>query len=402
MTARAGDGGDRDRRGELRRAGAPGIVIAGGGLAAQRCAETLRRGGYEGPIRMVCAEPRAPYDRPPLSKAVLATAGAEDELGFWPAAWYEEHGVELLVGVPAAGLDCARREVRLADGRALAYEQLLIATGSRPRRLPLLDRFANVHTLRTLDDALALRGVLADGGRLVIVGAGFIGQEVAAAAAKAGVRTTIVDAAAAPLQALLGTSIGAWFADLHRAHGVDVVLGAQVAAVTGVERVEWVTLSDRRHLPCDHVVVGIGVDPDLAWLAGSGLDTSGVRVDAEGRSDAPGVFAAGDAAATYDPVLRRHVPGGHWEAAGRQGAAAARAMLGLDAPRSFPASFWSDLYDTRVQYLGHAPLADRTVVDGDPAARDFSVTFTRAGAPVAVLLVGRPHQLPHARALLAA
>jgi 3-phenylpropionate/trans-cinnamate dioxygenase ferredoxin reductase subunit len=393
MTARAGDG---------RGAGGEGIVIAGGGLAAQRCAETLRRAGYDGPIRMICAEPRAPYDRPPLSKAVLANAAAEDGLGFRPAAWYDEHGVELLLGVPAAGLDCARREVALADGRTIAYEQLLIATGSRPRRLPLLDRFANVHTLRTLDDARALRGALAAGGRLVIVGAGFIGQEVAAAAARAGVHTTIVEAAAAPLQALVGTAVGGWFADLHRAHGVEVVLDAQITAVTGVERVEWVTLSDRRHLPCDHVVAGIGVEPDLAWLAGSGLDPAGMRVDADGRSDAPDVFAAGDAAATYDPVLRRHVPGGHWESAGRQGAAAARAMLGLDAPRSSPASFWSDLYDTRVQYLGHAPLADRTTVDGDPAGRDFSVTFTRAGMPVAVLLVGRPHQLPHARALLAA
>jgi 3-phenylpropionate/trans-cinnamate dioxygenase ferredoxin reductase component len=402
MTARAGDGRDRDRRGELRRAGAAGVVIAGGGLAAQRCAETLRRGGYEGPIRMVCGEPRAPYDRPPLSKAVLADAGAEQGVGFRPAAWYEEQGVELLLGVPAAGLDCARRQLTLADGRALAYERLLIGTGSRPRRLAALDGFANVHTLRTLDDAVALRGALADGGRLVIVGAGFIGQEVAAAAARAGVRATIVETAAAPLQALLGSSVGAWFADLHRAHGVDVLLGADVAAAEGEDRVEALTLRDGRRLACDHVVVGIGVDPDLRWLAGSGLDAAGVRVDADGRSDAPGVFAAGDAAATYDPILRRHVPGGHWEAAGRQGAAAAHAMLGLDAPRSSPASFWSDLYDTRVQYLGHAPLADRTTVDGDPGARDFSVTFTRAGAPVAVLLVGRPHQLPHARALLAA
>jgi 3-phenylpropionate/trans-cinnamate dioxygenase ferredoxin reductase component len=378
-----------------------GIVIVGGGLAAQRCAETLRRSDYEGRLGIACGEAHRPYDRPPLSKAVLAAGGAEDDLGFRAVSWYEDHGIELLLGVPAVALSCTRREVTLTDGRTVGYEQLLIATGSRPRRLAALDGFENVQTLRTVEDARALRGALGAGGRLAIIGAGFIGQEVAAAAARAGLQTTIVEAAAAPLQALLGTSVGTWFAELHRSQGVDVVLGAQVATVHGTGRVQALTLSDGRRLTCDHVVVGVGVDPDLAWLAGSGLDASGVRVDADGRSEAPSVFAAGDAAATYDPVLRRHAPGGHWEAAGRQGASVALAMLGREARRSAPASFWSDLYDTRVQYLGHAPLADDTTIDGDPAARDFSITFTRAGAPVAVLLVGRPHQLPDARALLA-
>jgi 3-phenylpropionate/trans-cinnamate dioxygenase ferredoxin reductase subunit len=399
MTARARDGGEQSGLGELRRAGAGGVVIAGGGLAAQRAAETLRRGGYDGRLRMICAERHRPYDRPPLSKEVLA--GVEHGT-FRAAAWYEEHGVELELGVAAAGLDCRERAVTLADGHELRYDRLLIATGSRPRRLTLLDGFANVHTLRTRDDAHALRAALADGGRLVIVGAGFIGQEVAAAAARAGVHATIVEAAAAPLQALLGADVGAWFAQLHRSQGVDVILGAEIAATEGARHVEALTLSDGRRLACDHVVVGAGVDPDLAWLAGSGLDPTGVAVDADGRTAAPDVFAAGDAAATYDPVLRRHVPGGHWESAVRQGVAAARAMLGREPQRSAPASFWSDLYDTRVQYLGNARLADRTAIDGDPAARDFTITFTRDGRPVAVLLVGRPHELPNARALLAA
>jgi 3-phenylpropionate/trans-cinnamate dioxygenase ferredoxin reductase subunit len=147
-----------------------GILIAGGGLAGQRCAETLRRAGYEGRVRIVCGEPHAPYDRPPLSKAVLAGAEADEDLGLRPASWYRDHAVELLLGTRAAGLDCARRTVTLADGQALGYEQLLIATGSRPRRLALLDGFANVHTLRTLEDARALRAAFAAGGRLVIVG----------------------------------------------------------------------------------------------------------------------------------------------------------------------------------------------------------------------------------------
>jgi NADPH-dependent 2,4-dienoyl-CoA reductase/sulfur reductase-like enzyme len=368
-----------------------GIVIAGGGLAGQRCAETLRRAGYEGRIRMLCGEPRAPYDRPPLSKAVLAGAEADEGLSLRPASWYADRGVELLLGARAAGLDCGRRLVTLDDGPVLGYEQLLIATGSRPRRLALLDAFANVHTLRNLEDARALRAALAEGGRLVIVGAGFIGQEVAAAAAKAGVHTTIVEAADAPLAALLGPAVGTWFADLHRSEGVEVVLSASVAAATGTDRVERLTLSDGRRLACDHVLVGIGVDPDLAWLAGSGLDPAVVRVGAEGHTGAPRVFAAGDATGA-----------GHWESAARQGMSAARAMLGLGSPRPAPASFWSDLYDTRVHYLGDARRADATTIDGDPVRRDFSVTFTRTGAPVAVLLVGRPHDLPTARALLAA
>jgi 3-phenylpropionate/trans-cinnamate dioxygenase ferredoxin reductase subunit len=368
-----------------------GIVIAGGGLAAQRCAETLRRAGYEGRVRMVCGEPHAPYDRPPLSKAVLANPRAEDDLRLRAASWYADHAVDLLLGARAAALDCTRHVLTLADGRALGYEQLLIATGSRPRRLALLDGFANVHTLRTLEDARALRAALAEGGRLVVVGAGFIGQEVAAAAAKAGVHTTIVEAADAPLAALLGPAVGTWFADLHRSEGVDVVLGATVAAATGTDRVERLALSDGRRLECDHVLVGVGVDPDLDWLAGSGLDPAVVRVGAEGHTGAPGVFAAGDATGS-----------GHWESAARQGMTAARAMLGLGYAQPAAASFWSDLYDTRVHYLGDAPRADAASFDGDPERRDFSVTFTRAGAPVAVLLVGRPQDLPNARALLAA
>jgi NADPH-dependent 2,4-dienoyl-CoA reductase/sulfur reductase-like enzyme len=354
-----------------------GIVIAGGGLAGQRCAETLRRGGYEGPIRMICAEPHAPYDRPPLSKAVLA--GAQESLAFRAPDWYADHSIELLLGARASAVDAQRRVVTLGDGEQLAYEQLLVATGSRPRRLALLGRFANAHTLRTLDDARTLRAALAQGGRLVVVGAGFIGQEVAVAARRAGLHTTIVEAADAPLAALLGPTVGTWFADLHRGEGVDVILGATIASAAGADRVESVTLADGRRLECDHVLVGIGVDPDLDWL--DGLDLAATR----------GVHAAGDATG-----------GGHWESAARQGAGAGRAMLGLAAARSAPASFWSDLYDTRVQYLGHARLADATTVDGDPASRDFSVTFTRAGSPVAVLLVGRPHELPQARALLAA
>jgi NADPH-dependent 2,4-dienoyl-CoA reductase/sulfur reductase-like enzyme len=255
-----------------------------------------------------------------------------------------------------------------------------------------------VSTLRTIDDAHALREVLRPGARIVIAGAGFVGQEVAAAARAAGAEVTIVEAAPTPLHALLGPAIGGWFAWLHLAHGVDMVLGSRIAgARSRAGRVIAVVLGDGRTIACDHVVVGVGVDPDVAW---AGLHPGGVRASADGRTGIPGVFAAGDAAATYDPALGRHVRGGQWEAAGRQGAAAARSMLGFAAPAPGPASFWSDLYGTRVQFLGRASLADDVAIDGDPAARDFTVTFTRSGVPVAVLLAGRPQRLPLARALL--
>jgi len=375
-----------------------GIVIVGGGLAGQRCAETLRRSGYDG--RIVCAERHRPYDRPPLSKDVPAASDAH--LAFRPEAWYEDNRVELLLGVRATHLRPRHHELALDDGSTIGYDLLVVATGSHPRRLPQLERFANVSTLRTREDAHALRAALVPGARLAIVGAGFIGQEVAAAARGAGVQTTLIEAAPVPLDGVLGRAQGEWFAALHRAHGVDLRLGRQVAEVSGNGRAESLRLDDGATIRCDHVLVGIGVQPDLDWVTGSGLDPSGIRTDAIGQTNVLDVWAAGDAAAVFDPVLRRHVAGGHWESAARQGARVARAMLGLQPGALPPSSFWSDLYGTRVHYLGHARVTDEVSVDGDPDARDFTATFTRFGRPVAVLLVGRAQELPAARQLLAA
>lgn len=378
------------------------VVVAGGGLAAQRCVETLRRCGYDESITMVCAEAHRPYDRPPLSKAVLAGAEADATLAFRAQEWYRDQSVELRLGVAAAGLDTDRRRLTLSDGDELPYDQLLIATGARPRRLGLLGGFANVTTLRNLEDARELRAALGAGGRLAIVGAGFVGQEVTVAARAAGVETSVIELAQLPLEGLLGTAVATWLADLHRSEGVRMLLGARLTGARGGDRVEALTLDDGREIACDHVLVGVGVTPDLEWLAGSGLAIDGVPVDVDGRSACAGVYAAGDAAATFDPALGRRVAGAHWESAGRQGSRAAKAMLGL-GPGPLPASsFWSDLYGTRIQYLGHASLADDVQIDGDPAERDFAATFTRAGRAVAALLVGRPRQLPTARALLSA
>ncbi len=377
------------------------IVIVGGGLAGQRCAETLRRAGYKGAIRMVCAEARLPYDRPPLSKQVLLDSVTPQSLAYRPSSWYEQHEVDLLLGVHATALEPGERRLSLSTGATLRYARLLIATGSRPRTLPALAGYDNVSVLRTLDDAIALRDVLVTRPRLAVVGAGFIGLEVAASARALGVQVTMIEAAACPLEGVLGPRLGGWFTDLHRGEGVEVITGATVDRVVGNGRVERLELSDGRRVETDHVLAGVGVQSDTEWLAASGLATAtGIPVDRDGRTASDTIFAAGDAAATFDPVLGRHLPGSHWEAAGRQGSRAARAMLGLTPDAAPLTSFWTDQYGIRIQYLGRAAPSDVVHIDGDQTARCFTATFIRGGRPVAALLVDRVRSLPAVRELI--
>ena len=379
----------------------PGVVIAGGGLAAQRCAETLRSQGFEGRIRVVCAESVPPYDRPPLSKGYLLGDVTGDKLAHRPHRWYETAAVELLLGESAAGLELSERRLLLAGGGALAFDQLLIATGSEPRRLPVADGFANVHYLRTLVDAHRLRGAFRASGRIAVIGAGFIGQEVAATARAAGLEVTLVEALPAPLHGILGKDLGRWFARFHADHGVDLELGVGVDRLRGSGWAKELLLTDGRTVSCDAVVVGIGVAPAASWLRGSGLPDGGVPVGPAGRTALPGVFAAGDVALRRDPRSGHRVRSEHWEAAARQGAQVGRAMLGLDAAPEAPASFWSDQYGVRIQCVGDPSAADAVRIEGEPEAADFSAVFTRRGRPIAVLLVGRPRELARARRLLA-
>lgn len=373
-----------------------GVLIVGGGLAAQRTAETLRRRGYDGRVRIVCAEPEPPYDRPPLSKQLLAGSAAEESVGYRPSSWYEETQVELLLGASAAGLDARRHRVRLGDGEELAYESLVIATGGAPRRLPFLAG-DNVHELRTLADLRRLRGQLLPGARLAIVGAGFIGQEVAATARGLGLEVTVVEALATPLEPIVGPRLGRWFAELHAEEGVRVLTGAALDSTRGDGRVEQLVLADGRRIECDLVVVGIGTVPATAWLRGSGLGESGVVTDAGGQTALPGVFAAGDACLALEPRRGVHARTEHWDAAAWQGASVARAILGQQPGRPPLPSFWSDQYGLRVQCVGHPALADEVAVEGDPGARDFEALFSRAGVPVAGLAVGRPRAIPALR-----
>ena len=378
-----------------------GVVIVGGGLAGQRCAETLRRNGYDAPIRMVCAEAHRPYDRPPLSKQLLAGAGSADPPAFRPLEWYRLASIQLLLRVGATGLLPAERRVVLSDGTSLRYDRLLIATGSRPRGLPLLTGYENVWSLRTLDDCRALRQVVGAGRRLVVIGGGFIGLEVAATARGLGAEVTIIEAGAAPLAGVLGFRLGRWFTRLHEARGVRVMTDRGIDRIDANGTIRALRLSTGEVVEADDVVVGVGVEPDVGWLSGTGLKiAAGIPVDPHGRTSNPEILAAGDAAATFDPRLGRHVPGSHWEAAGQQGARAARVMLGLDPGEAPLTSFWTDQYGIRIQYLGYARPADAVMFDGDPANAAFTATFTRGGRAVGALLVDRPRALPAIRQLI--
>jgi 3-phenylpropionate/trans-cinnamate dioxygenase ferredoxin reductase subunit len=363
------------------------IVIAGGGLAAQRCCERLRRKGYDGQIKMVCDEPHAPYDRPPLSKEYLAgKMTAPPRLR--PDGWHADNAVDLLLDTRATALRSQENELELAGGQVLRYDQLLVATGAAPRVLPGVEGFENVHVLRTVTDAERLRESLAPGVRLAVIGAGFIGQEVAATARSLGAEVTLIEAMPAPLAHIVGEPIGKWFAELHRREGVEVRTGVQFERLAGTRHAHAVLLADGSLVECDEIVVGVGVAPATDWLMGTPLrnGTPAIKTDLAGRTAIPNVFAAGDCTGQQ-----------HWEAAVWQGGAAALGMLGMPAPAPSTTSFWSDLYGTRINWLGSARDADAVEVDGDQERRDFAVTYRRNGQIVAGLLVGRPEALPELR-----
>jgi NADPH-dependent 2,4-dienoyl-CoA reductase/sulfur reductase-like enzyme len=274
----------------------------------------------------------------------------------------------------------------------------MIATGASPLRLPFAAGLENVHELRTLADARALRDALRDAERVAVIGAGFIGQEVAAAARALGLAVTLADALDAPLAPLLGDRVGGWLAELHRANGVELSLGSAVRGLTGSRRATEVALEDGRRIACDAVVVGIGVRPTTGWLAGTPLaERDGIRVDAAGRTSIPGVLAAGDVALRYDEAARCHRRTEHWESAVLEGRAAAAAMLGAEPPPQPPPAFWSDLHGVRVQWVGDASGSDDLAIERGPDASQLAARYLRAGHTVGALLAGRPGDLPAMR-----
>jgi NADPH-dependent 2,4-dienoyl-CoA reductase/sulfur reductase-like enzyme len=384
------------------------VVVVGASLAGLRAAETLRGEGYDGTLILVGAEPHLPYDRPPLSKKLLAGQLEVERAHLRRETEYGDLDLDLRLGVRATALDTAARQVELDDGTRLSYDGLVIATGAAPRQLPGQPPLDGVFLLRTLDDSLALRAAFdAEPRRVVVVGAGFIGAEVAATARGKGLAVTMVEALAAPLERALGPRIGGVFADLHRDHGVDVRLGVGVAALEGDGRVERVRLSDGAVVEADVVVIGIGVAPVTDWLAGSGLELrDGVVADAGLAAGPPGVFAAGDVVRWRHELLGEEVRLEHWTNAAEQGAAAARNLLvttagGEATPYQAVPFFWSDQYDARIQCLGRPdPADDVEVVHGSLAERRFVALYGRHGRLRGVLGVSLPKLVMPYRALL--
>jgi 3-phenylpropionate/trans-cinnamate dioxygenase ferredoxin reductase component len=339
------------------------IVIVGGGLAGAKAAETLRAEGYGGRLALVGAEADLPYERPPLSKSYLAGETKLAEAQVHDRSFYDEHDIELITGHAATSLDPAARSVELDDGSTLRYARLLIATGAVPRRPPIegVDR-EGVHVLRTAADADVLRQVIERGGRLAIIGAGWIGSEVAATARSRGAEVALIEHAQTPLEHVLGRQIGEFFAGLHRRHGVELTTGARVERI---EEGPKVVLADRVVVEADAVVLGVGVAPATALAEDGALRIdNGILVDEQLRTSASGVFAAGDVASMFHPRYGRHVRVEHWANAADQGAAAGRSMLDRGEAFTKVPFFFSDQYDLGMEYFGlHGP-ADRLVIRG--------------------------------------
>ncbi|WP_405014048.1 NAD(P)/FAD-dependent oxidoreductase [Kitasatospora sp. NBC_01539] len=358
-------------------------VIVGASLAGAKAAAALRAEGYEGPLELIGAETELPYERPPLSKGFLQGKTPRGEFDVYPAEWYAEHGVTLRLGAAVTAIDPDAHTVTLDDGSRRGFAKLLLATGASPRPLPVPggDR-PDVLTLRGVGDSTRLRERLTPGARIVVVGAGWIGLEVAAAARAAEAEVTVLEAAELPLLRVLGREVARVFADLHRAHGVDLRFGVKVAAVED----GGVRLGDGTLVPADTVVVGVGIAPNtgLAEAAGLVVD-NGVRTDEHLRTSHPDVFAAGDVANAFHPFYGRPIRVEHWANALNQPATAARSMLGQDAVYDRVPYFFTDQYDLGMEYTGYAEPGgyDRVVFRGDVAAREFVAFWLAEGRVLA-------------------
>ena len=349
------------------------FVIVGASLAGAKAAETLREEGFDGRVVLIGAEPERPYERPPLSKDYLRGEAGREKVYVHDEGFYTELDIELLLGRTATGLDTTARELALDRDERLRYDRLLIATGAEPRRLQIPGaELDGVLYLRSVEDSDALRERLDRGGSVVVIGAGWIGAEVAASARQRGLAVTVLDPMSVPLERVLGREVGAIYRDVHTDHDVRMLLGTGVEAFEGTTAVERVRTSDGRELECDFVVVGVGVQPrtELAAQAGIAVD-NGILVDEHLQTSAPGVFAAGDVANAQHPFYGERIRVEHWANALHQGPLAARAMLGhADAYDRLP-YFFSDQYDVGMEYAGFARSWDRVVFRGDTTAREF-------------------------------
>jgi NADPH-dependent 2,4-dienoyl-CoA reductase/sulfur reductase-like enzyme len=390
------------------------VAIIGASLAGLSAARALRSQGFDGRVTVVGDEARRPYDRPPLSKEFLAGDMTEADLALEDED--DDLQADWLLGATATGLDIASGAVELADGTRVQADGFVIATGSRARCWPGCETMAGVHVIRTIDDAVALRADLRPGAALVVIGAGFIGGEVASTARKLGMSVTVVEAAPTPLQVQLGSRLGAVVAQAHATNGTRLICGVGVTGLTGehralrtagcADRVTGVDLADGRHLPADVVVVGIGGIPNIEWLQGSGLELgNGVICGSNGQTNIPNVVAVGDCAAWYDPSTGAAHRVEHWTGALERPAVAVAALLaGGTEPGAVVKApyFWSDQYGSRIQFAGIArPDDDVTIEEGSCDEHCFLATYRRDGRLVAVLAVDQPRLFTRWRRQLA-
>jgi 3-phenylpropionate/trans-cinnamate dioxygenase ferredoxin reductase subunit len=360
------------------------FVIVGAALAGAKAAETLRTEGFDGRVVLVGAESARPYERPPLSKEYLRGEAGREKVHVHEEGFYDEQGIELLTGRTAVSLDAGAHVVTLDGGETLRYDRLLLATGAEPKRLPIpgadLD---GVLYLRTVEDSDALRERLDRGGRMVVVGSGWIGTEVAASARQRGLEVTLLDPLSVPLERVLGTEVGAIFRDLHADHGVRVLGGTGVAAFEGSGVVERVRTSDGQTIDCDVAVVGVGVAPRVELAADAGIVVGdGILADELLHTSAADVFVAGDVARAHHPLYGERIRVEHWANALNQGPAAARSMLDRGEPYARVPYFFSDQFDLGMEYSGYATNWDRVVFRGDVAGREF-MAFWMTGDRIA-------------------
>lgn len=391
------------------------VVVVGGSLAGLRACEALRTGGFTGTVVLVGAEQHQPYDRPPLSKKFLAGEWGAERIALRQPDAFESLGLETRLGVPAAGLDTAARSVVLADGTDVPYDGVILATGSQPKRLPGTDGNPHVHVLRSLDDAIALRAVIErPGAHVVIIGAGFIGLEVAATARRAGATVVVLEGADAPLIRGVGAELGTALASFHGDEGVEIRTSVAVAAVDHDAGAAVVRLGDGSQLRADAVVVGIGVAPATGWLDGTSdvERRDGIVTTPTLAVGPPGVFAAGDIVRWTHPLFGEELRVEHWTNAAEQGALAAQNLLasaaGSELAESATVPFvWSDQYDHRIQFLGRSTTPDGSpaewsVLVGSPAERSFVAGYHAGGVLRGVLGLNLPRLVMKYRPLIAA
>ena len=377
------------------------IVIVGGGLAAARTAEQLRRSEFDGSITIVSDEVHLPYDRPPLSKQVLRSE--LDDVTLKPREFYDDNNITLVLGRAVRSLDTGAHTVTLNDGSVLEYDEVVIATGLVPRRIPSFPRVPGIHVLRSFDESMALREEAGDARRAVVVGAGFIGCEVAASLRGLGVDVVLVEPQPEPLASVLGEQIGSLVSRLHRAEGVDVRTGVGVDSVTGRDRVQKVVLTDGSELDTDLVVVGIGSRPATDWLEGSGVAVdNGVVCDRVGRTSAPHAWALGDVASWQDATGHQSRVE-HWSNVAEQARVLVPSLLGQELPSNLVVVpyFWSDQYDVKIQCLGE-PEADDVVHVVEDDGRKFLAYYERDGVVAGVVGGGMPGAVMKTRAKIAA